>query len=178
MKKIVAFAGSNSSTSINHQLVSLVASYIKDNEVEVIRLTDYPLPIYGEDVEKEQGFSKGLEQLVARLKEADGVIISVNEHNGTVSSFFKNTLDWLSRIEYKFLDGKKIMLLSASPGGRGGLSAYEYSKGILARYGGEIVAGTTFPNFQDNFSSEMSTITNKELLQNIMEEVSKLEIAL
>lgn len=178
MKKIVAFAGSNSSTSINHQLVSLVASYIKEHEVEVIRLTDYPLPIYAEDVEKEQGFSKELEQLLARLKEADGVIISVNEHNGTVSSFFKNTLDWLSRIEYKFLDGKKVMLLSASPGGRGGLSAYEYSMGILARYGGEIVAGTTFPNFQDNFSSEMSTITNNELLQNIMEEVSKLETAL
>lgn len=178
MKKIIAFAGSNSSTSINHKLVVSIAKNNIKREVEVIKLTDYPLPIYDEDLEKDSGFPKELEKLLAKLQQAEGVVVSVNEHNSGVSAFFKNTLDWLSRIEKNFLADKKVMLLSASPGGRGGLSAYEYTYGIVARYGGEVVAGTTFPNFQDNFSSETSTITNHSLLQTVNDEVEKFEAAL
>ncbi len=162
MKKIIAFAGSNSSTSINHHLVLGVAKMNRE-QIEILRLTDYPLPMYGEDLEKESGYPAVLSDLLTKIRRADGLIISVNEHNGSVSAFFKNVLDWLSRIEYKFLADKKILLMSASPGGRGALSAYQYTESILPRYGGEIVYGFNFPGFKDNFSIEDQEITNDEL---------------
>jgi NAD(P)H-dependent FMN reductase len=163
MKKILAFAGSNSSTSINHSFVEHVASGIEGNQVEVIRLTDFPLPLFSVDLEKDQGYPEQLGQLLAKIKAANGLIISVNEHNGTVSAFFKNVLDWLSRLEYKFLQNKQVLLLSASPGRRGGLSANEYTTKVLPRFNGEVVASFTFPSFDENFSLESNSIINEEL---------------
>lgn len=167
MKKILAFAGSNSSTSINHALVENIASKLDDSEVTVIKLDNYELPIYGEDLEKDQGFPEPLERLLQEVKAADGLIISVNEHNGSVSAFFKNVLDWLSRIEYKFLAEKKVLLMSASPGKRGALSAYEYTKGVLPRYGAEVMDGVNFPSFPQNYSEEEKKITNDGLESDI-----------
>ncbi|MCW5520607.1 NAD(P)H-dependent oxidoreductase [Aureitalea sp. L0-47] len=161
MKKIIAFAGSNSSTSINHQLVTYASSLVERAEVKLIKLTDYPLPIFSEDLEKESGYPDKLAELLDIIRSHDGLIISVNEHNGGISAFFKNILDWLSRIEYKFLDGKKVLCLSSSPGGRGALTALEYTTGVLPRYNGEVVASMPFPSFGENFSE--GRITNDEL---------------
>jgi len=115
MKKILAFSGSNSSTSINHKFVSFAASQIKNHDVNVIRLTDFELPMFTEDLEKEYGFSPNLRLLNQGIYNTDGVIISVNEYNSGVSGFFKNTTDWLSRIDIDFLKDKKVLLLSTSP---------------------------------------------------------------
>ena len=46
MKKILAFAGSNSPTSINHQLILNVSRRISEHEVEVIKLSDYEFPMF------------------------------------------------------------------------------------------------------------------------------------
>ncbi len=56
MKKILAFAGSNSSTSINYKLVSHIASQLKDYEEKTVRLTDYELPLFSEDLGKSVGY--------------------------------------------------------------------------------------------------------------------------
>jgi NAD(P)H-dependent FMN reductase len=139
MKQVLAFAGSNSSTSINHQLVLFAASKIVGHEVKVIKMTDFPVPMFSEDLEKKEGYPMTLRLLKNEIAAADALLISVNEHNGGVSAFFKNTMDWLSRLEYKFLAEKKILLMSTSNGKRGALSALEYTKGVLPRYGGEVI---------------------------------------
>jgi len=165
MKKIIAFAGSNSSTSINHQLVTYAASLVEGAEVKLIKLTDYPLPIFSEDIEKSSGYPEALAELLNEIKPQDALIISVNEHNGGISSFFKNTLDWLSRIELKFMEGKKILCLSTSPGKRGAVMALEYTKGVVPRYGGELVTSMSFPSFYENFSE--GKVTNQELSEEL-----------
>lgn len=172
MKKILAFAGSNSSTSINHQLILAISKMIT-SDVEVIKLTNYPLPIFSADLEKAQGYPEPLSALLEKIKTADGIIISVNEHNGAVSAFFKNTFDWLSRIEYKFLADKKILLMSASTGKRGALSARTYAEGVIPRYDGEVVAGFNFPSFAENFSVATSSITNEPLKEQTQEAVAE-----
>jgi chromate reductase, NAD(P)H dehydrogenase (quinone) len=173
MKKILAFAGSNSSTSINHTLVYFVASHIKDHDVKVIRLSDYPLPMYGEDLEKNEGFPSQLKELLNEIRSADGLIISVNEHNSGVSAFFKNVVDWLSRIDRNYLEGMKILVMSTSPGKRGGVSALEYSKNVFHRTGGEVVDAFTFPSFYENFSREDDTIENEELSATVIKAIQK-----
>jgi chromate reductase len=179
MKKILAFAGSNSSTSINHKLISYAASQITAHEVKVIQLTDYPLEIFSEDIEKDRGFSVELQLLKNEIKEADALMISVNEHNRAPSAFFKNILDWLSRLEYKFLKDKKILLMSTSTGERGGAASFEIIKTILPRFGGEIVESFSFPSFPKNFSEEDQKITDeilamgfKEVLENFQHQIT------
>jgi chromate reductase len=164
MKKILAFAGSNSSTSINHALISFAVSKVANAEIKLIKLVDYPLPLFSEDIERELGYSVNLKLLKNEFLEADAIMMSVNEHNGTVSAFFKNVLDWLSRVEYKFLEGKKILLMSTSNGKRGAASSLAYTKGVLPRFGGDVIESFSFPSFSENFSKEDNIITNEALL--------------
>jgi len=164
MKKILFFAGSNSSKSINHRLIVFASSQIAGHAVEVIKLTDYELPLFGEDIEREKGYSVDLKLLYNKLKNADALVISVNEHNGTVSAYFKNTIDWLSRLDRKFLEGKKVLLMSTSNGKRGAASALEYTKNILPRFGATVVESFSIPFYSENFSEETNSISNEVLL--------------
>jgi NAD(P)H-dependent FMN reductase len=118
--------------------------------------------MYSEDHEKEHGFSNSLIEIMKDIKNADGIIISVNEHNGNVSAYFKNFLDWLSRLDKNFLDGKKVLLMSTSPGKRGAIGAFEITNNILPRFGASAVMGFSLPSFYDNFD-ESKGITNSEL---------------
>ncbi len=174
MKKIIAFAGSNSSTSINHALVSHVASTIENCDVTVLTLTDYPLPMFGEDIEKQEGFSDTLVRLAAIIKEADGVLISVNEHNGTISAFFKNVIDWLSRVDGSYLSGAKVILLSTSEGARGGQTALKYLTEYYTRKKVTIVASIPFASFSENFSIKEDKIVNEEQAKIMQEAVASL----
>ena len=164
MKKILFFAGSNSSKSINHKLVSFAATHIPNYNTEIIKLTDYDLPMFSEDIERENGYSVNLKMLYNKIKEAEALVISVNEHNGMVSAYFKNTLDWLSRLDRKFLEEKKILLMSTSNGSRGASSALDYTKGILPRFGATVVESFSIPSFSENFSVESNSITNEIIL--------------
>jgi len=172
MKKILAFAGSNSSTSINHKLVEYVASEIEDHKIKVLKLANYQMPMYSEDVEKENGFPGMALGLKQEISEADALIISVNEHNGSWSAFFKNVIDWLSRLDRNFLESKKILLMSTSPGQRGGLSSLEFAKNVLPRFGGEIIESFSFPSFHSNFSLEDKAVTDETLLLGLKEVLS------
>tara|TARA_R110002020_G_scaffold179365_4_gene372923 strand:- start:83104 stop:83763 length:660 start_codon:yes stop_codon:yes gene_type:complete len=175
MKKILCFAGSNSRHSINTILVNYVANKIIDHEVKIISLLDYELPMYSLDLENERSFSADLQVLRNIIKDHDALIISVNEHNGSISAFFKNHLDWLSRLDRNFLEGKKVLLMSTSPGARGAKSALEFCKLVLPRFGAEIVESFSFPSFQDNFSIEENKITNDVLEMGLNDMLSTFE---
>ena len=154
MKKILAFAGSNSSTSINHKFITHIANRINGHEIKIIRLMEYDIPMYSVDKESDSGFPLDIQVIKNLISEHDALMISVNEHNGAVSAFFKNILDWLSRLDRNFLADKKILLVSTSPGARGAASSLEYTKGILPRFGGQVIESFSFPSFNDNFDND------------------------
>lgn len=152
MKTILAFAGSNSSTSINHELVKYTVSQIKNFDIQLLKMSEMPFPMYSIDAEKNDGFKNSLIELHEDIKKAAGLIISVNEHNSNPSAYFKNLLDWLSRLDRKFLDNKKILLMSTSGGERGGQGALTTVKNLLPRFGADIVDTFSLPFFNTNFS--------------------------
>ena len=160
MKKILAFSGSNSPTSINHQLLTSVINLITTDQVEMLELREWNFPMYSIVLEKE-GFPESVKLLYKMILEHEALIIAVNEYNANVSGYFKNIVDWLSRIDRKFLEGKKIMVMSTSPGGRGGASALEYVKNQFPRLGGTIVESFSLPRFYENFDSEKGIIVNE-----------------
>ena len=121
MKKTIAFSGSNSSKSINQQLIKSVATLKQD--IDVIDLRDYDIPIYSSDIEEASGIPENIVKLKVTLDQYERIIISTPEHNGLMPAFLKNILDWLSRHNMKYFDGKELILLSTSPGKGGGASA-------------------------------------------------------
>ena len=148
-------AGSNSSTSINHQLVAYTVSCITDHKVSLHDLASHQVPIYNLDTEKGQGFPAVVESLFSELKSSDGWIFSVNEHNGNPSAYTKSLLDWFSRKERKFLEGMPVLLMSASPGKGGAASSQETVAQMLQkRFGAERIFRFSLPSFGHVFNLE------------------------
>lgn len=163
MKTILAFAGSNSSTSINHELVKYTVSQISNYNIQLLKMHEMPFPMYSSDNEKNEGYKNSLIELHRDIKKSNGLIISVNEHNSNPSAYFKNVIDWLSRLDRKFLADKKVFLMSTSGGERGGQSSLNVVKNLLPRFGAEIVDTFSLPSFNTNFSLDKGEIIDIDL---------------
>lgn len=148
MKKIIAFGGSTSQTSINKQLATYAAHLVADASVEVLDLNDYPLPLFSVDLEKE-GIPQAAHDFYTKIGSADLLVVSLAEHNGAYSAAFKNLLDWTSRINPKNFQNKPMFLMATSPGARGGASVLEIAQKRFPYQGAEIVSTFTLPNFYD-----------------------------
>jgi len=175
--KILAFAGSNSSESINHQLILFIGKQINEADIEIIRLTEFNIPLFGIDIEKSEGIPKGVIDLCDKIQTAQGIIISIAEHNGNVTAFFKSIIDWLSRYNKTFLESKKILLLSTSPGQRGGASALAITQKILSRFKGDLVISYSLGNFNKIFKDGKivdgeTEVKLREIIKYFLEELS------
>jgi len=169
MKKILVYSGSNSSRSINQRLAEYAGSLAGDFPVTVIKLTDYKIPLYSEDMERE-GFPEGVKDLYSLIRSHDGLIISVPEHNGSLPAFFKNILDWLSRYERSFLSGIKVFVMSTSPGERGGQSSREAAINLLPRFKGEVAGSFSLSFFGKNFSNRITDNEKDRELGNLIKQ--------
>ena len=90
MKKIAAFAGSTSTTSINKQLATYAASQLENVSFDVLDLNDYTTPVFSEDIERDEEYPEGAAKFNEALDKYDGFIVSLAEHNGSYSAAFKN----------------------------------------------------------------------------------------
>ena len=138
--KILAFAGSTREDSFNKQLVQLAAGISEDPQVEikVLDLKDFPLPLYDGDDEAANGLPEKAAELKKLMAEAHGFVISSPEYNGSLSAVLKNTIDWTTRpgaVEGSVYQGKPALLISASPGGLGGLRGSRHLREILSNIG-------------------------------------------
>ncbi len=137
--KILAFAGSLRKDSYNKKLVKVAVEGAKlaGADVTLIDLKDFPLPVFDQDLEKEEGMPENGKKLKKLFLEHQGLLISSPEYNSSISGVLKNTIDWLSRVESKdepplaCFAGKVAALMSASPGGLGGLRGLVTLRSIL-----------------------------------------------
>ena len=173
MKKILAFAGSNSSDSINKQLATYASGLVKDAEVTILDLNDFELPMYSKDLEDENGIPENAKKFYNHIKNSDGLVISLAEYNGAYTSVFKNLFDWLSRNENMFFSKKPMLLMSTSPGGRGGASVSAMAHSRFPYHDANIVAEFSLPLFNDKF--EGGKITDKEFDAKLKEAVELLQ---
>lgn len=151
--KVIAFGASYSKTSINRRFARYAATQINQN-AEVLDLNDYSLPLYTVDVEEVIGHPQIIHDFLAKINSAELLVISMGEHNGSYQAAFKNLMDWASRVKAKFFENKHILLLSTSPGGRGGKGALEAALDRFPRHGADILAHFSLPNFDSNFDDE------------------------
>ena len=167
-KKIIAFGASSSKTSINKQLATYAAKQFLNAEVEVLDLNDFEMPIFSSDKESENGIPQLALDFYNKLGTADLIVISFAEHNGTYTTAFKNIFDWSSRINAKTFQEKPVLLLSTSPGPRGGSTVLEIAKGRFPFQGAIVKGSFSLPSFTDNFDAEKG-ITNSVLKNEFLE---------
>jgi len=167
--KIVAFAASTSSKSINKQLVTYVATLTSGAEFEILDLNDYELPLYSEDLEREIRHPLLIKKFLAKLASADALIISFAEHNGMYGAAYKNLFDWCTRQGGREVyQNKPMLLMATSPGGRGGKSVLDWATTASPRFGGDVRASVSVPSFNDNFDVDKQVVTNPEIRQALL----------
>lgn len=136
--KILSLAGSSSKNSINKKLATYAATLFKANDVDILDLNDYELPLFSVDKEKELGKPEIARAFLDKIESADVIVLSVAEHNAGLTAAFKNIYDWASRQKKEVWSHVPMLLMSTSPGRRGGQSAMEAAKISLPYYGGNI----------------------------------------
>ncbi|WP_099367847.1 NADPH-dependent FMN reductase [Sphingobacterium sp. 1.A.4] len=152
--KILAFAGSNSRHSINKKLVTSVSKYYKDSDdqIEILDLNDYEMPIFSVDREKEDGIPELAHEFAAKIDAADLLLISLSENNSSYSAAYKNIMDWVSRIKGRKVFGDKpVFLMGTSDGARGARSVLEAAENRMPRDGAELLDIFSLPTFYENF---------------------------
>jgi NAD(P)H-dependent FMN reductase len=140
--KILAFAGSTRTDSYNKKLVKIASTEATEAgaDVTVIDLRDFPMPIYDGDLEQKDGLPSNARKLKDLMLAHQGFLISSPEYNSSVSAVFKNTIDWASRqsegeIPLACFKNKIAGIMSASPGGLGGLRGLVHVRSILGNIG-------------------------------------------
>lgn len=178
--KILAFAATNSRNSINRELVEHAAARLKAEilpraEFEFLNLNDYEMPIYSIDRERENGIPSEARAFFNKIGEADAVLISFAEHNGSVTAAWKNIFDWMSRIDMKLWQGKPLVMLAATPGPRAGAGVLG-SQEIIAPFFGAVIRGRLgIGHWSESWDSRSRALTRTEdiaALGNVLDSLS------
>jgi len=180
-KTILSFAASNSKQSINKKLVRYAAKVLQNPadgniQINMLDLNDYEMPIYSIDREQETGIPDEAKRFYSAIGEADALLISFAEHNGNVSAAYKNIFDWCSRIDSKVFQNKPMVVLSASPGGRGGANARQIAIDSAPHFAGLVKGGLSVGKFSENFDEETQQLSNPELAAELSKQLAALEL--
>jgi NAD(P)H-dependent FMN reductase len=160
--KILAFAGSARQASYNKKLVKIAVEGAKavGAEVTYLDFRDLPLPLYDEDLETALGLPENALKLKALMKAHQGFLIACPEYNSSITPLLKNAIDWASRSEpgeppLVCFKEKIAVLMSASPGGLGGLRGLGHVRSILSSIGVLVLPdqkaiGSAYQAFDEN----------------------------
>lgn len=182
--KLLAFAASNSSQSINRQLVNYAIGLLEGGQIEGVRadaleistldLNDFEMPIYSIDRQNADGIPQQAHDFYDTIGAADALLISFAEHNGSYTVAFKNVFDWASRIEMRVYHDKPIVMLATSPGGGGGGFVLRTASQLAGYFGNEVLASLSIPRFAENFDTDKGAVSNPELDAGLREALATL----
>src|SRR3546814_20113914 len=88
-------------------------------------------------------------------------IIAIPEHNGNFPAFFKNIIDWLTRIERGFFKDKPILLLNATPGPTGGRSVLGNAEKLFSFFSGNVIGTFILPRSDERRVGNGRCVTSR-----------------
>jgi chromate reductase len=171
---VLAFGASNSRQSINKTLAGYAASLITGANVELLDINDYEMPLFSEDREKELGQPALAQAFRQKLGDADAIVVSFAEHNGSYTAAYKNLFDWTSRIGTDVFQQKPVVFLSTSPGPGGAANVLAAAVKSAPHFAANITASVSVPRFHDNFDRETHSINDAEILRELEQAVQTL----
>ena len=172
--KILAFAATNSTQSINRQLLSFASTLIEGADVGTLDINDYEMPLYSSDREVAHGIPEEAHRFFQKIGTADALLISFAEHNGFYTAAYKNLYDWTSRIDTKVYQNKPTVMLSTSPGAGGAANVLALASKSAPFFGADLKASMSVPSFFDNFDVESGRLSDHGLVDKLRATLSHL----
>ncbi len=172
--KILTFGATNSKNSINKKLANYASSLINDSVINAIDLNNYEMEIYSVDREKETGIPEQANKLFKEIGESDLIVISFAEYNGSYTSAYKNIFDWMSRIDMKVFQNKKVIFLSTSGGKFGASSVLKSATDSVGYFSGNLIGSMSLPSYYENFDEDNNKIKNKDFDIKLKKIISKI----
>ena len=141
--RILAFGGSLRRDSLNQKLAAFAAEGAREAgaEVTLIKLSDFPMPLFDEDLEAKIGKPEEARRLKKLFLSHQGLIIASPEYNSGYSAALKNAIDWVSRGDtpdepaISALTGKSAVIMAAAHGGLGGTRGLVVLRMLLGNLG-------------------------------------------
>lgn len=133
MTSILIFSGSARQGSLNTALARSAGEIAAESgsTIDEVDLGAMALPIFDGDWETIHGVPVAAANLAARVQAADAVLIGSPEYNGGPTALLKNAIDWVTRVEMSAFQGRKIGLLAATPGQKGGQHSLDIVESIF-----------------------------------------------
>ena len=121
--RVLAFAASLRSASLNHKLLQLAARLAAQEgaEVDIARFREFDMPLYDGDEDAAYGLPEGAKKLQQRIEKTAALMIAVPEYNYSIPGTFKNAIDWVSRARPMPWRGRAVFLMSTAPSAMGGV---------------------------------------------------------
>jgi chromate reductase len=138
--KILAISGSLRAASHNTALLRAAAAHAPEGvEIELYEGLGQ-LPPYNEDHDTDTPAAE-VQRLRGEISDADGVLISTPEYNGTVPGQIKHLVDWASRPygQESALYGKPVAVIGASISDYGAMWAQDHLRKSLGVAGARVL---------------------------------------
>jgi len=180
--RILAFGGSLRSESYNHKLAAIAARGARGAgaQVTLIRLRDFPLPLFDQDLEDAKGMPESAAKLKTLFAQHDGLLIASPEYNSGITAALKNAIDWVSRATspdeppLSVLRGKTAAILAASPGGYGGSRSLTQLRPLLENISITVIPDqVTIPKVHETMDPD-GELTDPTLQASVLELGAKL----
>ena len=143
-------------------------------DIELLDLNDYEMPLYRPDREEQSGIPEQAQRFFDKIGEADALLISFAEYNGSYTSAYKNLFDWTSRIDMKVYQDKPTVVMGASPGPRGAANVLKLTQDTAPFFGMDIKASVSVPAFYEHFDVQSGKVTSDDITLEISQAVKQL----
>lgn len=119
MAILVISATSNNNFKVSQAIAESIIE--KDREAEVVNLEELKLPLYTPPKESE-GIPEKAKELTEKIKNADALVFSAPEYNGSIPPIVTNAIAWVSRSgdsDWRSAFNQKFVALSTHSGSGG-----------------------------------------------------------
>ena len=179
MTKLIFLAGSARKESVNKKLAHAAEAIAKENGAQTtfVDLADYPMPIFCEDWEAENGRPDAATELRNLFAEHDGFLLSSPEYNSTITPLIKNTFDWMTRTVNSDEDGlaafrgKACALTAASPGGLGGMRVLVPTRLWLSNISIHVIPTQFSLAFANDAYDDSGELKNPKMLEDTVKQL-------
>ena len=139
-------------------------------QVDLLDMTENPLPVFDDFVEENPDVMKITEQISMRLENADAMILVTPEYNGSFSGVLKNTLDYF----WAEFARKPIGIAAVSAGRMGGINAStQLQHVILSLRAYPLPIKLLVPDVENTFDSNLNPIKD-DIINNTSQFIKEL----
>ncbi|MBP9791780.1 MAG: NAD(P)H-dependent oxidoreductase [Rickettsiales bacterium] len=173
MKKVIMMAGSLRKESANKKLINIAAQSLAKDSYKICFLNDYNCSLYNADDEESKGIPTEINLFVKEMQHSTHMIFALPEYNSMMPGVFKNFFDWVSRVRPMPWANKKILLISASPSGFGGMRGFIHNRAPFESCGAVVYPKSFFLSDAYNGFNQNGDLKSEDqnkILSNLIKE--------